>query len=305
MDRIEAIRAFLAVIDEGSLVKAARRLGRSPAALTRTVAFLEEDVGAQLLHRTTRTAHLSEAGERYAVACRRILADFEEAKLAASGMYTAPKGLLTITAPVLFGTRILRPVIDGFLAECPDVQVRCLLLDRQVNLSEEAIDVALRIAQLPNSGLVATRVGQVRRVVAAAPCYLVGGSAIRTPSDLSAHDCITHGELGQRDVWTFPPRAGTAAHRNIHVGSRLSVNSIESTIRSAVDGRGIIRVLSYQIDEEVRDGRLQIILGDTEPPPLPVHLLAAESRLGLAKVRAFVDFAASRLREKLQSLSAH
>lgn len=245
MDRIEAIRAFLAVIDEGSLVSAARRLGRSPAALTRTVAFLEEDVGAQLLHRTTRTVHLSEAGERYAVACRRILTDFEEAKLAASGMYAAPKGLLTITAPVLFGTRILRPVIDAFLAECPDVQVRYLMLDRQVNLSEEDIDVALRIAQLPDSGLIATRVGQVRRVVAAAPHYLTGRSAIQTPTDLSAHDCITHGELGQRDVWTFPPRTGTVAHRNIHVRSRLSVNSIESTIRSAVDGRGVIRVLSY------------------------------------------------------------
>jgi DNA-binding transcriptional LysR family regulator len=169
MDRIEAIRAFLAVVDEGSLVKAARRLGRSPAALTRTVAFLEADVGVQLLHRTTRTTHLSEAGERYAAACRRILADLEKANLAAAGTYSAPRGLLTVTAPVLFGTRILRPVVDAFLIEYPAVQIRYLLLDRQASLAEEGIDVALRIAQLTDSGLIASRVGEVRRVVAAAP----------------------------------------------------------------------------------------------------------------------------------------
>jgi DNA-binding transcriptional LysR family regulator len=303
MDRIEAIRAFLAVVDEGSLVKAARRLGRSPAALTRTVAFLEADVGVQLLHRTTRTTHLSEAGERYAAACRRVLADLEEANLAAAGTYSAPRGLLTVIAPVLFGTRILRPVVDAFLIEYPAVQIRYLLLDRQVSLAEESIDVALRIAQLTDSGLIASRVGEVRRVVAAAPRYLLGKPPIRTPADLATHNCIIHSEFGQKDVWTFPPRPGTTAHRNIRVTSRLSVSSIESTIRSAVDGRGIIRVLSYQIDEEVHDARLQIILEGAEPAPLPVHLLASDSRLGLAKVRAFVDFAVPRLRTKLLSLA--
>jgi DNA-binding transcriptional LysR family regulator len=304
LDRIEAIRAFLAVVDEGSLVQAARRVGRSSAALTRTVAFLEADVGVQLLHRTTRTVRLSEAGERYAVACRRILADFEEANLAAAGTFAAPRGLLAVTAPVIFGTRILRPIIDAFLAEYPLVQVRYLLLDRQVSLAEEDIDVALRIAQLPDSGLIAARVGAVRRVVAAAPCYLEGRPVIRTPADLSDNDCITQSETGEKNVWTFPPRPGSMAHRNIRITSRLHVNSIESTIRSAVDGRGVIRVLSYQIDEEVRTGRLQIILADAEPTPLPVQLLAAESRLELAKVRAFVDFAVPRLKSKLQSLAA-
>ncbi len=300
MDRIDAIRAFVAVVDEGNLAKAAIRLARSPAALTRTIAFLERAVGVQLLHRTTRTTHLSEAGERYVVACRRILADLEEANLAAIGTRGAACGLLTVTAPVLFGTRILGPVVDAFLAEFPAVQIRYLLLDRQVGLMEEGIDVALRIAQLADSGLIAIRVGDVRRVVAAAPRYLEGRPPIRTPSDLPAHNCISRSEVGQEDVWTFPPRPGTTAHRNIRIAPRLSVNSIESTIRTAADAHGIIRPLSYQIEEEVRDGRLQIILRDAEPAALPVHLLAPASRLAMPKVRAFVDFAAPRLRSKLQ-----
>jgi len=302
LDRIDSIRAFVIVVDEGSLAKAALRLDRSPAALTRTIAFLERDVGVKLLHRTTRTMCISEAGERYVLACRRILADLEEANLAAAGTYGAPRGLLTVTAPVLFGTRILGPILDAFLSEYPAVQIRYLLLDRQVSLTEEGIDVALRIAQLADSGLIATRVGEVRRVVAAAPRYLAARPPIQAPSDLSAHNCITHSELGQGDVWTFPPRPGTAAHRNIRITPRLSVNSIESTIRTAADGHGIIRVLSYQIEEEIREGRLQIILQDAEPPPIPAHLLASDSRLGLPKVRAFVDFATVRLRARLQAL---
>lgn len=181
------------------------------------------------------------------------------------------------------------------------MQVRYLLLDRQVSLTEEGIDVALRIAHLPDSGLMATRVGEVRRVVAAAPRYLARRPSVRSPSDLSSHDCITHSELGQGDVWTFPPKAGATAHRNIRITPRLSVNSIESTIQSATEGRGIVRVLSYQIEQELREARLQVILQDAEPEPLPVHLVASNSRLGLPKVRAFVDFAATRLRARLRA----
>jgi len=302
MDRIESIKAFVATIDEGSLTKAATRLGRSPAALTRAIAFLEEEVGTRLLHRTTRSLRVSEAGERYAVACRRILSDLEEANLAAAGTHSAPRGVLTITAPVLFGTRMLRPIIDEFLEAFPAVQIRHLLLDRQVNLAEEGVDVALRIAHLPDSGLVAIKVGSVRRVIAASPSYLKGRPAVRSPSDLTSHDCISHFEFGRGEVWTFPPKAGTKAHRNVRITSRLSVNTIEAMVRSAADGHGIVRVLSYQVDQEIRDGQLQILLKNAEPDPLPVHLVAADGRLALPKVRAFVDFAASRLKTKLQSL---
>jgi DNA-binding transcriptional LysR family regulator len=251
LDRIDAMRAFIVAVDEGSLSAAARRLRRSPAAITRTIAFLEEEVGAELLHRTTRALSLSDAGERYAAACRRILADLEEARLAAAGAHAAPRGLLTITAPVMFGTRILRPILDDFLAEQPAVQARYLLIDRVVNLADEGIDVALRIAHLPDSGLIATRVGDVRRVVAAAPAYLAGRPAIAVPADLAAHDCIAHTGLGTgpgpTEVWSFPPRPGAGAHRHIRVMPRLTVNAIDSAIRSAADGRGVVRVLSYQM----------------------------------------------------------
>lgn len=148
--------------------------------------------------------------------------------------------------------------------------------------------------------MIATRVGDVRRVVAAAPRYLAGRPPVRTPSGLPAHNCIIRNEFGQGDVWTFPPRPGTKAHRNIRVESRLSVNSFESTIRSAADAHGIIRVLSYQIEEEVQDGRLKIILRDAESAALPLHLLGPASRFALMKVRAFVEFSAPRLRANLQ-----
>jgi DNA-binding transcriptional LysR family regulator len=303
LDRIDAIRAFIAAADEGSLSAAARRLGRSPAAITRTIAFLEDEVGVALLHRTTRALSLSEAGERYAAACRRILADLEEARLAAAGAHAAPRGVLTVTAPVMFGTRILRPVLDDFLAGQPAVQARYLLIDRVVHLADEGIDVALRIAHLPDSGLIATRVGEVRRVVAAAPAYLVGRPAIAAPADLAAHDCIAHTGLGPTEIWSFPPRPGAGAHRHVRVTPRLTVNAIDSAVRSAADGRGVVRVLSYQIEQEVRDGRLVTLLEDDEPEPLPVHLVMPDGRLGIAKVRAFVDFAAPRLKARLQSIS--
>jgi DNA-binding transcriptional LysR family regulator len=302
VDRIDAIRAFVAAVDEGSLSGAARRLHRSPAAITRTIAFLEDEVGVELLHRTTRVLRLSDAGERYAVACRRILADLEEANLAAAGAQATPRGLLTVTAPVMFGTRILRPIIDEFLAEQEAVQVRYLLLDRIVGLTDEGMDVALRIAHLPDSGLIATKVGEIRRVVAASPGYLAGRPAIREPADLAAHACITHGEAGQSVTWSFPPKAGTSGHRHVRVTPRLHVNLIESAVRSAAEGRGIVHVLSYQIEQEVRDGSLVILLADDEPEPLPVHLVTPDGRLGIAKVRAFVDFAAVRLRSRLRSM---
>ena len=196
----------------------------------------------------------------------------------------------------MFGTRILRPIIDEFLRVHPDVQIRYLLLDRQVRLTDEGIDVALRIAPLPDSSLIAIKVGEIRRVVAASPHYLEHHPRVRVPEDLAAHECITHGEPMQHEVWSFPPLPGTEKPRNIRVSSRLHVNLIESAVRSAADGHGVVRVLSYQVEQEMRDGRLKIILADAEPSPLPVHLITPEGRLESAKVRAFVDFAVARLR---------
>src|SRR5262249_49785241 len=159
--------------------------GRSPAAVSRAIAFLEAHVGAELLHRTTRTLKLSEAGERYVAACRRVLVDLEEADIAAGGERAAPRGTLTLTAPLIIGEDLVRAVVDGFMNEYPMVSVRLFLIDRQVNLIDEGIDVALRIAHLADSSFVAVRLGEVRRVVTASPAYLARHPVIKDPADLA------------------------------------------------------------------------------------------------------------------------
>lgn len=296
MDRLEAMRVFVAALDQGSLAAAGRRLRRSPAAVTRAIAALEAHVGVKLLHRTTRAITLTEAGERYAASCRRVLTDLDEADMQAAGERTAPRGLLTVTAPLIAGARILRPILDAFLDGQPAVQARLLLLDRVVNLVDEGVDAALRIAHLPDSSQVAIKVGAVRWVVCAAPDYLARSKPITQPADIASHNAIALGQLLPGDVWMFYGKDAAAKPRPVRITSRLSVNTIEAALGSVIEGHGIARVLSYQVQQELRDGRLIRILQDFEPPPLPVHIVAPEGRLAVAKVRAFVDFAVPRLK---------
>ena len=303
MDRIDAMKVFVAALDEGSLAGAARKLGRSPAAVSRAIAFLEDHVGAQLLHRTTRTLKLSEAGERYAVACRRVLTDLEEADMVAAGERSAPRGVLTLTAPVAGGEDILRPIVDAFLDATPTVSVRLYLLDRPANLIEEGIDVALRIAHLGDSTLIATRVGEVRRVVCAAPGYLASRPPIAQPADLAEHQIIAMTHFGL-DSWSFPPLAGSQVPRTAPFTPRLVVNSVRAAVASAREGRGVTRLFSYHVARELKDGSLQIILKDHEHAPLPVHLITPQGRLAVPKVRAFVDFAVPRLKAHFARLNA-
>ncbi|WP_168791748.1 LysR family transcriptional regulator [Paraburkholderia aromaticivorans] len=295
MDRIDAMKVFVATLDEGSLAGASRRLGRSPAAVSRAIAFLEEHVGTALLHRTTRTIKLSEAGERYAAACRRILTDLEEADLLIAGERSAPRGLLTITAPVAAGQDMLQPIIDEFVDRYPAVSVRLNMLDRPVSLIDEGMDLALRIAHLPDSTLVAIPVGEVRRVVAASPHYLAKHPPITEPGDLAQHQIISMTHFGL-DSWSFPPPNGSTIPRVVQFTPRFIVNSIQAAVASAVAGHGVTRMFSYHIAEQVKEGSLKIVLSDNEPAPLPVHLLTPHGRLAVPKVRAFVDFAAPRLR---------
>ena len=212
MDRIDAMKVFVSAVDEGSLAGAGRRLGRSPAAVSRAIAFLEAHVGAELLHRTTRALKLSEAGERYVAACRRVLVDLEEAEIAAGGERAAPRGILTLTAPIITGEDLIRPVVDAFLNEYPAVSVRLLLIDRQVNLIDEGIDVALRIAHLADSSFVAIRLGEVRRVITAAPAYLCRHPIINEPADLAKHRIVSMTHFGQ-DSWSFPPLKNSSVPR--------------------------------------------------------------------------------------------
>jgi len=290
MDRIEAMRIFVAALDEGSLAGAGRKLGRSPAAVSRAMAFLESHVGVQLLHRTTRSIKLSEVGEHYSAICRRILIDLNEADSLAAGERSAPRGTISLTAPVPSGEVILRPILDDFLDAYPMVSAKLYLLDRMVSLIDEGIDVALRIAHLTDSSMVAVRVGEVRRVIVAAPSYLAKHQII----------AMTHFGL---DSWSFPPLSGSTIPRTVQFTPRFLVNSVRAAVASAADGHGLTRVFSYQVAEEVRDGRLQIVLSSEEHAPLPVHVVSPEGRLSVPKVRAFVDFVVPRLRAQYAKLA--
>ena len=241
---------------KAALPGAGRRLGRSPAAVSRAIAFLEQHVGAELLHRTTRSIKLSEAGERYAAACRRVLVDLEEADMAAAGERAAPRGTLTVTAPPISGEEILRPIIDAYLEAFPAVSVNLLLLDRHANLVEEGIDIALRVAELPNSSMVAVRVGgDVKRVVVASPRYLAEHPRIAEPADLTKHRIITTTHFGH-DAWVFPPAAGSSIARSVQFKPRLVVNSVRAALAAAVGGHGVTRLYTYHVAERVQDGSL-------------------------------------------------
>jgi DNA-binding transcriptional LysR family regulator len=301
-DRIEAMKIFVAALDEGSLAGASRRTGRSAAAVSRAIAYLEAHVGVQLLHRTTRSIKLSEAGERYAAACRKALTDLEEADRQAAGERSVPRGTLTITSTVFLGVEVLRPIVDAFMEEYPTVNVRMHLLERPVNLIDEGMDLALRVAQLADSTLVAHRIGEARRVVVASPRYLATHPPIKELPDLAAHQIITMAHLGL-DSWSFPPLEGSSVPRSISFTPRLVVNNVRAAMASAVEGHGVIRLLSYHVMSELEQDALRIVLADAEPAPLPVHLVSPYGRLSVPKVRAFVDFATPRLRASFAKLS--
>jgi DNA-binding transcriptional LysR family regulator len=296
IDRLDAMRVFVTALNEGSLARAGQKLSRSPAAITRAIASLEAHVGAQLLHRTARRLQLTEAGERYAKVFKHVLAELDEADLSAARERAAPHGVLTVTAPVMFGTRILRPIVGEFLKLYPAVQVRYLLLNRITSLIDEGIDVALRIAALQDSTLIARRVGEVRRVLCASPRYIAERGAPRSIADLANHDCIAVEPTSAEDIWSFPPLPGRKMGRTVRVRPRLMVNADEAAVSAAVDGEGIVRIFSYKIQQEIQEGSLVRLLPDDDPPPVPVHLVALEHRLSLTKVRTFMDFAGDRLR---------
>ncbi|ASG21596.1 LysR family transcriptional regulator [Nitrospirillum viridazoti] len=301
MDRIDAMRVFVAAVDEGSLAGAARRMRRSAAAVSRAIAFLEGHVGTALLHRTTRSLHLSEAGERYAAACRRVLAELDEADMLAAGERSAPRGLLTVTAPVAAGENVLGPILAGFMDAYPEVSVRLNMIDHPVSLIDEGMDLALRISHLADSALVATRVGEVRRVVAASPSYLESHPAIEQPSDLARHAIVAMTHFGL-ETWSFPPAPGSAVPRTVSFTPRLVVNTIRAAATAAVEGRGVTRLFSYHIAAELAAGSLKVILDRDEHEPVPVHLIAPPGRLSVPKVRAFVDYAVPRLRAHFAQL---
>ncbi|MBB2964038.1 LysR family transcriptional regulator [Methylobacterium sp. R2-1] len=292
MDRLQGMRVFVRVAESGGFAGAARALGMSPAAVTRAVAALEAAIGARLFLRTTRSVKLTDAGGRYLEDCRRILSEIVEAEAVAAGSTATPTGVLTLTAPVQFGRLYVLPLVTDYLARHPAVAVRALFLDRIVNMIEEGIDVGVRIGHLADSGLSATRVGSVRRVVCAAPSYLERHGVPKTPPDLREHAVIGSSSLGVLPEWRFGPERRIA----VTVHPRLVCNTVDATLAAALDGWGVARLLSYQVASAVAEGRLRILLSDDEEAPVPIHVVSPEGRRAPAKTRAFVDLAATRLR---------
>jgi DNA-binding transcriptional LysR family regulator len=299
LDRLEAMSVLLAVVDAGSLSGASRRLGSPLATVSRKVLELEAHLKTRLLIRSSRRVALTEAGRSYVAACRRILDDVGEAERTAAGEYSAPKGDL-ITAPIVFGRLHVLPIVADFLKAYPDINVRLTLADRIVNLMEEQIDVALRIGELPDSSLTATKVGAIRRVVCASPGYLAARGTPKQPRDLLTHDCITFEGLMSPLEWTFRiDKADTP----VAIRSRLVVNTAEATIDAAIAGLGITRVLSYHVEATRRAGTLALFLETFEPPPSPVTLVYAGQGLVPLKTRTFLDFAAQRLRTRIAAIT--
>jgi DNA-binding transcriptional LysR family regulator len=286
------MRVLVKVADTGSFAQGARALNMSPPAVTRAIAYLEDLTGARLFLRSTRSVKLTAPGSRYVEDCRRILADIDEAEASAGGSHATPSGLLTVTAPVLFGQIYVMPVLTSFLTLHPAVTGRALLLDRVVNLMEEGIDVALRIGQLPDSGYRAIKVGSVRRVICGAPSYFEAHPLPQVPADLVGHTIIANTGSSAPQDWRF----SDGGKSSVTLHPRLFCNTVDASISAALSGWGLASALSYQVASAVSDGRLDIVLADYEEPPIPIHVMHAEGRHISAKTRAFVDFLVAELR---------
>ena len=289
---------FAAIVDGGSLSSAGRSLNVPLATVSRKLMDLEAYLGTRLITRSTRKLVLTDAGRAYLAACRQIIEQVEEAERAAAGAYAKVKGQLVIAAPIVFGRLHIVPLVAEFLKQHAELDVQLRLGDRSVHLIEDHVDVALRIGTLPDSNLVATQVGLIRRIVCASPDYLQRMGIPQSPADLAAHRCISFDGLDAADAWIF---GGHARDRlTVPVHSRLSVTTADAAIAAALLGLGLTRVLSYQAADALRDGQLVRVLASDEPPAVPVSLIyPGQGRLPM-KTRAFIDFSVGSLRQRIQ-----
>jgi DNA-binding transcriptional LysR family regulator len=296
LDRLETLSVFVAVADQGSFVGAARHLELSPASVTRAIAALEQRLQTRLFNRTTRAVALTDAGQRYLDLCRRALAEFEELELSAASEGAEPRGLITMTAPELFGRLHVLPVALAFMRRYPGVKVSLLLLNRIVSFVDEGIDLGLRIAHLPDSSMRAILVGHVRRVVCASPDYLARRGTPKTPAELAGHDVIfVSGTRPASERWSF----GSAKHpTSVAIDPRLVVTTAQAGLDAAAAGGGILRLLTYQSEALERSGGLRRILAGSEPPPIPIHIVHPAGRYLAPKLRLFIDDCVAALRSK-------
>ena len=300
MDRLDAMQVMLTAVECGSLSKASRKLGQPLATVSRKVSELESHLKADLLIRSSKGLELTPAGRAYITAAKTVLEQLNEAERAAAGEYTEPKGDLVVTAPTMFGRLHVLPVVTTFLTAFPAVSVELMLTDRVTHFLDDQVDVALRIGDLPDSSLIATRLGTVRRVTCASPAYLAPRVGLAVPQDLADHDVISFESVSSPTTWRYWSDGIELA---VPLRSRLSVSTIDAAIDAGVAGVGVIRTLSYQVADYVREDLLQLLLEAYEPAPRPVHLVYdKQNRLPL-KLRAFVDFVVPRLRDRLTAVT--
>jgi DNA-binding transcriptional LysR family regulator len=296
MDRFESMSVLVAATEAGSLSAASRRLGMPLASVSRKVSELEQHLKTRLLTRSSRQLTLTDAGRSYLAACKRILGELGEAERTAAGEFSAPKGDLVVTAPIVFGRLHVLPVIAEFLQSYPDIDVRLNLTDRIASLLEDRVDVAVRVGELPDSSLIVRNIGAIQRVVCGSPSYFDKRKTPKRPDDLRTHDCITFEGLSSPEVWTF---AGGKGGTTVRVHSRLIVNTAEAAIDAAVAGLGVTRLLSYQVAAATRAGTLRRVLRSHEPSPTPVGVVYLGQTLLPLKLRVFLDFATPRLKSGL------
>jgi DNA-binding transcriptional LysR family regulator len=299
MDRLDAMQVMLTAVECGSLSKASRKLGQPLATLSRKVSELESYLRLALLIRSLRGLELTPAGRTYIAAARSILGQLDEAEGTAFGEYTEPRGELVVTAPIMFGRLHALPVVTAFLAALPDVSVELMLTDRVTCFLDDQVDVALRISNLPDSDLIATKLGTIRRVTCASPAYLAARTMPATPQDLGNHDVISFERVSSPTTWRYWSDGVEIA---VPLQSRLSISTIDAAVDAGLADAGIIRTMSYQIVHHLREETLFLLLEEYEPAPLPVHLIYdRHSRLPL-KLRAFIDFVVPRLRDRLTAI---
>ncbi|ULK98498.1 LysR substrate-binding domain-containing protein [Bradyrhizobium sp. I71] len=293
MDRLDSMSILVTVAEAGSLTAAARLLDTPLTTVSRKISDLEGHLKTQLLTRSSRRISLTDAGKSYVAACKRILEDVGEAERIAAGEYTAPKGELSVTAPIVFGRLHLVPVLADFLRAYPDIDVRLTLSNRQVNLTEEGIDAALRVGDLPDSALIATRVGTICRVFAASPGYLKARGIPQKPADLIGHDCIGVQGFTGSGFWSV------ADDGEIPVRYRLIVNSTDAACEAAKEGMGIVSVFSHHVASNFQDGTLVSVLPNFRRETLPLSLVRGAGEYLPLKLRAFLDFVTPRLKARL------
>lgn len=293
------ISVFVAVVDTNGFAGAARKLNISPPAVTRAINELEAHLGVSLLVRTTRSVRVTEPGARYVADCRLILAQIAEAEESVGNALSAPRGSLIITAPTTFGAAHVTPIVAEYLGRYPDVTVSCWFLDRLVNLLDEGVDVGVRIGELPDSSMRAIRVGPMPTVICATPAYLEQHGVPKTPDDLGTHVNIASGGATSVSEWLF---VENGRPRTFKLQPRLITLGGDTAVSAALCGFGLANVLRYKVSQHLRDGRLQAVLGDYAPPALPVHVVHREGPHASKKVRAFIDLAVERLRERLASI---